>query len=246
MNGTALEIGGVPAMLWGGASDRGWLCLHGQGGCKEDAAAFAALAGETGAQVLSLDLPEHGARRGRDGAACVPWQAVPEIRAAADWARARWTWLGLRGESLGAWFGLLALEEAPPDRALLVSPVADMAALIGDMMDWAGVSEARLEREGEIPADFGQTLSWKYLCYARAHAVRRWACPTDILYAAGDELVRRETVEAFAAWFQAGLTTAEGPHWFHTPQQLEALTAWTRRQLERTPALPGRRKERNS
>lgn len=227
MNGSRIEIGGVPAMVWGSPSEQVWLCVHGQGGRKEDAAGFAALAEEYGAQVLSLDLPEHGERTGRSPL-CVPWQAAPEIRSAAEWARSRWNWLGLRGESLGAWFGMLALEDQPPERALFVSPVLDMAALIEDMMSWAGVTASRLEREGEISTDFGQTLSWEYFCYAKEHAVRRWECPTEILYAREDALIRRETVEDFAARFHAGLTVTEGEHWFHTPGQLEVLTEWSR------------------
>ena len=227
MNRSRTEIEGVPAIVWGAASNRVWLCVHGQGGRKEDAEGFAALAEEHGAQAVSLDLPEHGERVGQD-ALCVPWQAVPEIQSAAAWARSRWRWLGLRGESLGAWFGMLALGVQPPDRALFVSPVLDMAALISDMMSWAGVTADRLEREGEIPTDLGQTLSWKYFCYAKEHAVRRWECPTEILYAREDALIRRETVDRFAARFHAGLTVTEGEHWFHTPEQIDTLTEWTR------------------
>ena len=86
MNRSRTEIEGVPAIVWGAASNRVWLCVHGQGGRKEDAEGFAALAEEHGAQAVSLDLPEHGERVGQD-ALCVPWQAVPEIQSTAAWAR---------------------------------------------------------------------------------------------------------------------------------------------------------------
>jgi len=108
-----------------------------------------------------------------------------------------------------------------------------MARLIETMMDWAQVTEAVLEEAGTIPTSFGQTLSWEYLRYAREHPIARWDSPTDILYAGGDHLVSRDTVEAFARRFGCGLTVLEeGEHWFHTPEQLAALEAWTRRALE--------------
>lgn len=49
-----------------------------------------------------------------------------------------------------------------------MSPVLDMERLIRDMMGWANVTEAQLEREQSISTDFGQTLSWEYLSYARS------------------------------------------------------------------------------
>ena len=43
----------------------------------------------------------------------------------------------------------------------------------------------------------------------------------------------RDTVDAFVQRFGCGLTVLEeGEHWFHTPEQLAALEAWTRRALE--------------
>lgn len=40
METAEIKIGKVPAILWGRESGRCWLCLHGQGGRKEGAAAF--------------------------------------------------------------------------------------------------------------------------------------------------------------------------------------------------------------
>lgn len=231
MEQTRFLLGEIPAILWGPPGDRGCLYIHGQGGGKEYAASFAELATAAGRQVLSIDLPEHGERAGQPG--FDPWHAVPDIRGAADWARGRWSRLDLRADSIGAWFSMLALGDAPPERALFVSPVLDMARLIETMMDWAQVTEAVLEEAGTIPTGFGQTLSWEYLRYAREHPIARWDSPTDILYAGGDHLVSRDTVEAFARRFGCGLTVLEeGEHWFHTPEQLAALEAWTRRALE--------------
>ena len=126
---------------------------------------------------------------------------------------------------------MLALGDRAPDRALFVSPVLDMERLILDMMAWAGVSEQTLREQGEIPTDFGETLSWAYLCYVREHPIT-WQVPTEILYAGVDHLVSRQTVEQFAAAHGAGLTVLEGgEHWFHTEEQLAFLDNWVKKLL---------------
>ena len=225
---TELEAAGLNASLYGPPADRVWLYVHGKGGCKEEAADFAALACPRGWQVLAADLPEHGARRG-DGVPLDPWHAAPELRALLGYAKGRWQHTALRCTSLGAWFSLLAFAGERLEQALFVSPVVDMEALIRRMMGWAGVSEERLAREGSISTTFGQTLSWEYLRYVRTHPVRWWRTPTAILYGARDHLTDRETVEAFATRNGCRLTVEEaGEHWFHTPQQLAAVDRWQR------------------
>ena len=223
---TELEAAELNASLYGPPADRVWLYVHGKGGCKEEAADFAALACPRGWQVLAADLPEHGARRG-DGVPLDPWHAAPELRALLGYAKGRWQHTALRCTSLGAWFSLLAFQDRPLDRALFVSPVLDMERLIQEMMSWAGVTESRLEAEGEISTEFGETLSWPYLQYVRAHPVSRWETPTRILWAQKDHLVPRDTVDRFARRFRCSLTAAEGmEHWFHTPEQLAVLRQW--------------------
>ena len=46
-----------------------------------------------------------------------------------------------------------------------ISPVVDMEKLILALMQQAGVTEEQLRAAGEIPTDFGETLSWPYLCW---------------------------------------------------------------------------------
>lgn len=220
------SVAGVPAILWGEPAENVYLFVHGQGGSKEEAGAFSALVCGRGWQVLSIDLPGHGARAA-EAAAFDPWHAVPELQQVMAHARARWRRVALRANSIGAWFSLLAFSDQPPARSLFVSPVLDMERLIETMMRWAGVTQDRLEREGTIPTNFGQTLSWEYLQYARRHPVTRWESPTCILCAAKDELAEPEAAQSFARRFSCRLTVAgEGEHWFHTPRQLEILAAW--------------------
>ena len=231
MRAQADSLNGIPAIWWGAPGRRGFLYLHGQGGSKAEAASFAAAAEAAGWQTVSIDLPGHGDRM-EAAADLVPWQVVPELRGVLKALRDRWGRTALFGSSLGAWFGLLAYPDAPLAGALLLSPVVDMEALIQKMMGWAGVTEARLAREGTIPTDFGQTLSWEYLQYVRANPLRRWTAPTAILYGGRDHLTDRETMAAFAARFSCRLTVEPaGEHWFHTPDQLAAVDRWQRAAL---------------
>ena len=231
MRPEAFSLNGIPALSWGGPARRGFLYLHGQGGDRAEAAPFAAAAAEAGWQTVSIDLPGHGERTA-EAADLVPWKVVPEVRAALGNLAGRWERTALFGSSLGAWFGLLACRDLTLAGALLLSPVVDMEALIRKMMGWAGVTEERLAREGSIPTDFGQTLSWEYLEYVRAHPIQMWTAPTAILYGGRDHLTDRETVEAFARRFACRLTVEpEGDHWFHTPDQVAAVDRWQRESL---------------
>lgn len=218
------EIGTAPAVLYGEPGEDGYIFLHGQMGHKEEAEAFARVVCPKGLQVLSIDLPGHGERRER-GEEFAPWTAVPDIRAALDWAGDHWKTVSLRANSIGAYFAMLAVRE--PGRALLVSPVLDMEGLILTMMGWAGVEEAQLQEQGEITTAFGQTLSWKYLCWVRRHPVFDWTCPIRILYGSEDNMTPRRTVDEFIRRHNAALAVMEGgEHWFHTPRQREVLRKW--------------------
>jgi len=220
------EIGGIPAILYGEPSKKAYLFIHGKGGRKEEAEAFAGNACPAGYQVIGIDLPEHGERRDIKDA-FNPWTVVPELRTVMDSMQTRWRGVSLRANSIGAYFSMLAFNGDELCKALLVSPILDMEKLICDMMARAGVMENELQEKGEITTKFGETLSWRYLTWVRKHPVNNWSCPTAVLYAGQDNMTSRETVDAFVAEKHAALTVMEnGEHWFHTPQQMEVLTAW--------------------
>ena len=197
---------------------RAILYVHGKGGSAGEADRFRAICPDF--DVLGVDY------RGE-----LPWEAAPQIAAAYDEVRRQYDRIILLANSIGAYFAMLALGDRALDRALFVSPVLDMERLILDMMGRAGVSEQTLRERGEIPTDFGETLSWEYLSYVREHPIA-WQAPTEILYAGGDHLVSRQSVERFAAEHGAGLTVLEnGEHWFHTEEQLAFLDGWVKRVL---------------
>lgn len=92
--------------------------------------------------------------------------------------------------------------------------------------------------KGEIPTAFGETLSWDYLCYVRAHPVS-WQVPTHILYGEHDNLTSIETISAFAERNGAALTVMPGgEHWFHTEEQMRfwMIGSYTRGQYRSTCA----------
>ena len=105
-----LKIGTIPAVLYGKPAPNIWLFVHGQGGNKTEAAAFAALAAPTGWQVLGIDLPEHGDRTGETD--FTPWQVVPELQTVLAYLQQHWQGIRLRANSIGAYFSMLAFAGA--------------------------------------------------------------------------------------------------------------------------------------
>ena len=189
------------------------LYIHGQGGSPEEAAHYRPLL--PGSDVKGLDYK-----------ARTPWEAAEELPRLYDRLSTGYDTVALIANSIGAYFAMGALSEKSIARALFISPVVDMEKLITDMMGWAGVTEDRLRREREIPTAFGETLSWDYLCYVRAHPVS-WQVPTHILYGEHDNLTSIETISAFAERNGAALTVMPGgEHWFHTEEQMRFLDDW--------------------
>lgn len=84
------------------------------------------------------------------------------------------------------------------------------------LLRWANVTGKELAQKQEIPTPFGETLLWKYLCYARENAVER-EIPDCILYGEEDTLISEADIKEFADRTGASLTVMkDGEHWFHT------------------------------
>lgn len=187
--------------------------VHGKGGSAEEAAHYRPLF--PGSQVVGFDYHTQ-----------TPWEAREEFPAFFRRQHQRCGRLILIANSIGAFFALSSLDETLVDRAYFISPVVDMERLIRSMMQWAHVTEQELADRGEIPTDMGETLSWPYLCYVRAHPVT-WRVPTRILYGEHDALTSLETVSDFAERHHAALTVMPGgEHWFHTEAQMRFLDDW--------------------
>ncbi len=192
--------------------------VHGKGGSADEAEHYRPLF--PGCEVIGFD---YGAR--------TPWEAREEFPRFFDSLRSSRGPLTLIANSIGAFFSMSALSSRQVDRALFISPVVDMEKLISDMMSLANVTEDELRARGEIPTEFGETLSWDWLCDVRRHPIR-WTVPTRILYGERDSLTSLETMAAFAARTGASLTVMPGgEHWFHTPEQMDFLDSWIRGSL---------------
>lgn len=221
-----MKIEEIPAVLWGKPSEKIYIYIHGKAGCGEESEILAQIACTQGWQVLGFDLPEHGQRKNERNT-FLPWNIVPEIQAVYRYVQENWNRISIYANSLGAWFSMLSLAGKPIEKCLFVSPVLDMQKLIETMIGWAGVTPEQLEQEQEIITGFGETLSWNYYVYAKAHQMKRWDNPTVILYAGRDKLTDQQTVDHFVEKFHCGLTVMEdGEHWFHTQEQLNFLRRW--------------------
>ena len=156
------------------------------------------------------------------------WEAKKEFFAFFTTQRSRFEHITLVANSIGAFFGISSLDETLVDRAYFISPILDMENLICNMMQWSNVTEQELAEKGEITTNFGEMLSWAYLCYVRKHPII-WDVPTCILYGEHDNLTSVETVSAFATQHHADLTVIPGgEHWFHTDEQMQFLDKWIR------------------
>ncbi len=194
------------------------LYVHGKGGTSAEAASYQKNC--PGFDVIGVNY---------DGS--YPWTAEKHIRAEYEALAGKYESITLIANSIGAYFAMYALQTCGIEKALFISPVLDMEQLILDMMQWAGVTEGVLQEQGEIPTDFGETLSWEYLHFVRAHPIT-WNTPTEILYGGRDHLISRETVNNFTARHRVSLTVMEdGEHWFHTKEQLAFLDKWLQQAL---------------
>lgn len=222
----AITIDGIPTLLWGPSSAHILIAVHGLMSRKDDTV-IAVLAEEAvakGYQVLSFDLPEHGARAGED-CACTPTNGVRDLLRIASYAAGLAPTVSLFACSLGAYFGLRAV--APFKKAFFLSPMVDMQRLIAGMMAAAGVDEARLAAEKHIPMPQGPALDWDYYCDVKSHPITDWAVPTSILYGGRDALIPREIIATFAHRFGCDLRILEdAEHFFHTYEQIAGYRKW--------------------
>jgi len=226
MKKQCLMIEGIPAVLWGEASDELFIAVHGDQSNKEDKviAILAEEATAKGYQTLSFDLPEHGERKEENRLRNVP-SCIEDLSKIMGYARTISEDISLFGCSLGAYFSMMAYGSDLLLQALFLSPVVDMRRIIENMMICFDVSKERLEREKEISTSV-KTLYWDYYQYVTRHPVL-WDKPTAILYGRQDTLCEYEYIKKFADYAHADWTVMEdGEHFFHTDAQLSFFREW--------------------
>ena len=197
------------------------LYVHGKGGSADESRHYEALF--PACDVIGLDYKTF-----------TPWETGEEIRAAVKELKEKYESVILIANSIGAFFSMSADISADVEKAYFISPIVDMEKLIRDMMTWANVSEEELRRRGTIATDFGEELSWDYLCYVRKNPIK-WSAKTYVLYGENDNLTSPKTVRRFASEHGATLTVMQdGEHWFHTDEQMKFLDQWIKNTEEKT------------
>lgn len=192
--------------------------VHGRGGTAEEAKHYQVLFPES--DVIGFDYKSQN-----------PWEAKSEFSNFYDINSKRYDSVILIANSIGAFFSMNALPEKKISKAFFISPIVNMERLITNMMSWSNVTEDELCRKKEISTDFGETLSWEYLCYVRKHPIK-WSVPTCILYGENDNLTSKETIYEFTEQTGATLTVMNGgEHWFHTDKQMKFLNNWIRKSI---------------
>lgn len=187
--------------------------IHGKGGSAEEAEHYKVLFKDC--EVIGLDYVAQS-----------PWDAKDEFPNLFDSICGDYESVTVVANSIGAYFTMISLNDRRIEKAFFISPVVNMEKLIKDMMMWTNVTEDELREKGEIETTFGETLSWKYLCYVREHPAQ-WTIPTHILYGEKDNLTSYETVSEFVNQSNATLTVMKnGEHWFHTEDQMKYLDNW--------------------
>lgn len=222
------KINNIPAVLWGETSEKIIIAVHGNMSYKEDIPIeiLAEAGNQKNYQVLSFDLPEHGERK-TEKTLCKVQECVKELSLITEYVRLHWKNIYVFGNSIGAYFSLLAFKNENISKAFFLSPVVDMERIIKNMMLWFDVSEEKLEQEKIIPTPVGQNLYWDYYSYVKENPITKWNIPTYILYGEKDNLCEKNIIMNFAEKFSCDiLISKESGHWFHTENDLKILKNW--------------------
>ena len=146
---------------------------------------------------------------GFDYKSLTPWDAKDEFLKFFEPLCSQYNSINIIANSIGAYFAMHSLADLKADlkidRAFFISPIIDMEQLILNMMAASGITEKDLRDRQETVSPFGETLSWRYLQYARDNPVV-WHIKTDILYGTNDNLTSYKTISDFADRTGARLT----------------------------------------
>ena len=150
------------------------LYIHGKGGNASESTHYERLFPDC--KVIGLDYKTY-----------LPWETGKEIYEAVVSLKTEFESIILIANSIGAFFSMNANLNSLIEKAYFISPLVNMEKLICNMMNRANVTEAELEQRKIIPTDFGEELSWEYLCYVREHPLN-WLVPTSVLCGENDNL----------------------------------------------------------
>jgi len=219
----------IPAIIWGNTSNKILIEIHGNLSNKEDVviAKIAKRAVESGYQVISFDLPEHGDRND-SSYKCEPSNCISDLQAVYRYSKSLGTDISVFGCSIGAYFSLLAYKEYEINQLIFLSPVVNMEKIIKNMMRGFDISEERLKSEQRIELPIGQTLDWDYYSFVRDNRIfDKWQSPINILYGRKDMMCEWSEISDFVTRNNADVKIDEdGEHYYHTQEHLETIDQW--------------------
>lgn len=224
-----INIDGIPSIIWGEKSSKVFIAVHGNMSNKEDDVIkiLAEKVINRGYQLLSFDLPEHGARKDDTNYLCKVQNCVKDLKQIIEYAKKNYQEINLWACSMGAYFSLLAYKDEDIKQCLFLSPVVNMKVIIDNMMLWSNTTEEKLKEKQEIKTDCGQTLYWDYYEYVKNNPITNWNKKTFVLYGNKDNLQDENIIKDFCNKFNCSLLIFEnGEHFFHTEEQLKFYENW--------------------
>ena len=187
--------------------------IHGKGGSADEAEHYKPLFADF--DIIGMDYQTQ-----------TPWEAKTEFTRFFAEISAKYEQIVIVANSIGAFFAMHALNDRKISEAFFISPIVNMENLIKNMLKYANVTEAELQKKEIIQTEFGETLSWEYLNWVQNNLIN-WRVPTHILYGNNDNLQSLKDIENFAAKIGADVTVMNsGEHWFHTGEQMRFLDNW--------------------
>ncbi len=224
-----INISNIPSIIWGKKSNRVFIAVHGNMSNKEDDVIkiLAEKVINRGYQLLSFDLPEHGARKDDTNYLCKVQNCVKDLKQIIEYAKKNYQEINLWACSMGAYFSLLAYKDEDIKQCLFLSPVVNMKVIIDNMMLWSNTTEEKLKEKQEIKTDCGQTSYWDYYEYVKNNPITNWNKKTFVLYGNKDNLQDENIIKDFCNKFNCSLLIFEnGEHFFHTEEQLKFYENW--------------------
>ena len=224
-----INISNIPSIIWGKKSNRVFIAVHGNMSNKEDDVIkiLAEKVINRGYQLLSFDLPEHGARKDDTNYLCKVQNCVKDLKQIIEYAKKNYQEINIWACSMGAYFSLLAYKNENIKQCIFLSPVVDMKVIIDNMMLWSNTTEEKLKEKQEIKTDCGQTLYWDYYEYVKNNPITNWNKKTFVLYGNKDNLQDENIIKDFCNKFNCSLLIFEnGEHFFHTEEQLKFYENW--------------------
>ena len=229
-----ININNIPSIIWGEKSRKVFIAVHGNMSNKEDEVIkiLAEKVVNSGYQLLSFDLPEHGERKDNKDYLCKVQNCVEDLKLIIEYAKSNFSEVNLWACSMGAYFSMLAYKEEKINRCLFLSPVVNMKVIIDNIMLWSNTSEEELKEKQEIKTDFGQTLYWDYYKYVKDNPITSWNKDTYILYGNEDNMQDENIIKDFCRRFNSKMTILEkGEHYFHTEEQITFYKNWLNKNI---------------